>query len=235
MERLGSEKRLPIRDAVYEHPELIDEFIKQNPHNFNTEQLEILKGWKNPIIGNFFIERLLKKYAVFIRDDEVYGVLALHDSFDEIVHPSALPFYVKAVLLPYKGKIVYDGLLQSYNVFFGGGIKAGLKEDYLTAKQNGRIIETLDKGKATLLPGPALVSKDQLPELEKLAERINKLRSSRNAPPLQGPTFRLLKASVELARYAADRPEDLDTLWKRFDKVMKTAVQVENTLHRAER
>ena len=235
LEKLGSENRLPIRDAVYQHPELIDEFIKQNPQKFTPEQLGILKGWKNPIVGDFFIERLLKKYAVFIHDGEVYGVFALHDAFDEIFDPAALPVYVKAVLLPYQGKIVYDGILQGYNVFFGGGIKGNLKEDYLTAKQNGRIIETLEPVKAKRLPGPTLVSKDQLAELEKLAEQINKLRSSRDAPPLRGPTIRLLKASIELARYAADRPEDLEALWKRLDKAMNAAGQVENTLIRAER
>jgi len=178
---------------------------------------------------------LLKKYAVFIHDNKVYGVLALHDSFDEIIHPSALPFYVKAVLLPYKGKIVYDGLLQSYSVFFGGGIKANLKEDYMAAKQNGRIIETLEQNKTAQLPGPTLVSKSQLAELEKLAAQINKLRSKADSPPLQSPTFRLLKASAELTRYAADRPEDLDALWKQLDKVIKAANQVKNVLRRAEK
>jgi hypothetical protein len=35
---------------------------------------------------------------------------------------------VKAVLLPFNGQIVYDGLFQSRNIIFGGGIKSDLKQ-----------------------------------------------------------------------------------------------------------
>ena len=55
-------------------------------------------------------------------------MLGLNQGFDELVHRSHLPLYVKTVLLPFKEKIVYDGLFQAYNVYFGAGIKRDLKE-----------------------------------------------------------------------------------------------------------
>ena len=51
---------------------------------------------------------------------------------------------VQAVLLPFKGKIVYDGMLSFYNIYFGKGIRSGLNEAYMAAKQNDRIVTTLE-------------------------------------------------------------------------------------------
>ena len=59
---------------------------------------------------------------------------------------SYLPVYIKTVLLPFKDKIIYDGLMQTYNIHFGGGIKRSLKETYMKAKQNGKIITSLGEG-----------------------------------------------------------------------------------------
>ena len=139
------EHKLPVRDALYENIALIDKFIQQNPHQLSDYNLTIIAKWKQCIVGEFYIERLLKRYAVFIAaDDKVYGVSGLHQPFQEIVHPSQLPVLIKTVLLPFKGKIVYDGLLQPYSVYFGRGISSELKETYLAAKEHGRIIESLE-------------------------------------------------------------------------------------------
>lgn len=122
---LTSRERIPIRDALYDNIELIDSFLQENPHQFPKEELEIIQSWKRFIRGEFFIERFLKKYTVFIGNENVYGVLALYEPFEEVLPYVRLPYYTKAVLLPFKGKIIYDGILQAYNVSFGGGNKIG--------------------------------------------------------------------------------------------------------------
>jgi len=106
-----TEEKMAIRDALYQHPDLIDRFISENPQNFDPDYLKIIDSWKSFRNGIFYIERFLKKYAVFISDtDRVYGVLGLWDSLEDMIHKSYLPLMVKAVLLPFKGQIVYDGL-----------------------------------------------------------------------------------------------------------------------------
>ena len=92
----------------------------------------------------FYIERFLKRYTIFIKDAEVYGVLGLREDFEEVVPRSRLPLYVETALVPFKGKIVYDGLFQAYNIYFGGRTKRNLRESYMRAKQNNRIIESLE-------------------------------------------------------------------------------------------
>jgi hypothetical protein len=120
---LPLEEKLPVREALYTNPELFDGFVADNPLEFSDEELAIISTWKHFVEGEFYIERTLKKYAVFIGpDDVVYGVLGLYEGLNEIFPKNRLPLLVRAVLLPFQGKIVYDGLFQGANIFFGGGI-----------------------------------------------------------------------------------------------------------------
>lgn len=143
--RLPQSDKIQVRDALWEHPELIDAYVDENPDGFSENQRDMVRKWKRFVAGTFQIVRLLKKHAIFIgKDSKVYGVLALDDRLDAMLLGRPLPIMVHAVLLPFKGKIVYDGLLRCYNVHFGGGVRAALKEEYLAAKKQGRIITTLE-------------------------------------------------------------------------------------------
>lgn len=136
--------RISVRNAVYDNLDIIDEFTAENPHGLSDEELAIIAGWKHFVRGEFFIERFLKSHAIFISDTNVYAVLGLKDPLDRMI-PNT-PAQVRAVLLPFKGKIIYDGMMQFHNIYFGGGIQRNLKEIYMTAKQNNRIIHTLEPG-----------------------------------------------------------------------------------------
>ena len=95
------EDKAKVRNAIYANPDVIDSFLRDNPQSFSDEKLAIVHDWKKFISGDFYIERMLKKYAIFISQNEkVYGVLGLQTDFDEMFYPSQLPFLVKAVLLP---------------------------------------------------------------------------------------------------------------------------------------
>ena len=230
-----TEEKLQVRDAVYDHVDLIDAFIQENPPGFSADKLDIIAKWKQFVAGDFYLERMLKKYGVFIAsDDKVYGVLALYDAFEDMFYKEDLPYLVKAVLLPFKGKIVYDGLLQGYNVYFGRGISSGLKESYMAAKQAGRIIESFDP-EAKRAKKPAKPMRDWRPELETLMATAKKLRGGSGQPPMYSPAFKLVRASLELAQAAVENPDDLDRIWKSLQKVDRACSTVETTLFRAER
>ena len=47
------------------------------------------------------------------------------------------------VLLPFQGKIVYDGLLSSHNVMFGAGSRRMLNDSYRAVKQGLGIVASL--------------------------------------------------------------------------------------------
>ncbi|MEA2074727.1 MAG: hypothetical protein U9O85_03205 [Euryarchaeota archaeon] len=140
-----SEEIIKVREALFSQPELIHAFVKENPFNFSQEELEIVRGWKNFLKAEFYLFRYLKKYAIFLDNcspPKAYGVLALVSDFQDIVSQE-LPVYLKAVLLPFKGQIIYDGILIPSPVSFGPGIRQDLKERYQEAKARFDIITSL--------------------------------------------------------------------------------------------
>lgn len=133
-----------IRDRVYEVPKLIDDFITENPFDFDAEELAIIKSWKNFIKGTFILFKHYKKYSVFLEsgeDGKAYGVLGLTDPISHVVPQE--PAYVEAVLLPFKNQIVYDGLIAPYSISFGSNMRFDFKDSFDRAKANYGIIESL--------------------------------------------------------------------------------------------
>ncbi|MEN0003572.1 MAG: hypothetical protein AAF798_05490 [Bacteroidota bacterium] len=139
---LGVHAKFPIRNTLYETPKYIDQFVRENPYRLSQEDLQIAQGFKNFKQGQFWIFRYLKKHTIFLDDDFAYGVLALSDYFQDFFGDN-LPQLVNAVLLPFKGRIVYDGMMRSGNMFFGSGIKASLRNTYNLAKAKYGIITQL--------------------------------------------------------------------------------------------
>ncbi len=227
--KISTADRLTLRDAVYAKPEIITAFVSENPFAFSKDELEIVAGWKNYIAGDFFIERILKKYAIFIRDEKVYGVLALTEPLDYVLGGRPLPVYVKTVLLPFKAKIVYDGLLQTYNISFGSGISGSRATQYRAAKTQGKIIESLDPDWEPV-KSKARVEKDWRPLLDELREKISKLKASGDDPAIHAPAFKLLQASLVFAQTAAEKPEDAQELEKALYKVRLAFNKTQKTL-----
>ena len=143
--KLPTEERIKLRDALVADMDLIDAFVSENPFKLPEVELEIIRSWKDLVAGEFYVYRCLTKYTIFLTTKEpvvAYGVLSLIDSFEDLIG-FRLPHLCKAVLLPFKGQIVYDGLLAGYNITFGSGIRRSLKESYDYAKERQGIITTL--------------------------------------------------------------------------------------------
>jgi len=141
---LSLEEQVEVRDALCDKPSLIDSFAAENPYKFTREELETVSGWRHHLKGTFYLVRYLKRYAVFLDENatRAYGVQALNDSFEEILGPE-LPVRLEAMLLPFKGRIVYDGFMRYYNIYFGRGFRRDLNEDYQEAKHRHGVITSL--------------------------------------------------------------------------------------------
>lgn len=192
---LATEKKLKARDELWKTPELIGAYTQENPDALPAEELEIIRKWKRFIKGSFYILRHLKKGSIFIgKDDQVYAVHGIQDPLDEVIPSHALPQMVEAILLPFKGQIIYDGLLAGYNIHFGGGIRSNLNHAYVVAKQKNRIVATLEPE----LAPPTIVKpgKNITPQLKELTDVLGKLKGNNS---IQNSALVLARASIELA------------------------------------
>ena len=149
---LSPEVRLKVRDALLGHTDLIQSFVDKNPACLSDDELDIVRSWQHLVHGKFYVFRQLKKYMVFLSTDKqpiAYGVLALSQPFEELVGPY-LPVLTHTVLLPFKGRIVYDGLLSSYRISFGSGIRRSLNDSFKEAKARFGIVTSLPMSKEPL-------------------------------------------------------------------------------------
>jgi len=147
------EVRLKVRDALNANLDLIESFVAENPAHLSDDDLAIVRSWRHLETGKFYVFRELKKYTVFLSTTSpaiAYGVLALSQPFEELIGPY-LPVLTQTVLLPFKGMIVYDGLMSSYNISFGPGIRRNLNQDFKDAKARHGIVTSLPMS-ATPLP-----------------------------------------------------------------------------------
>ncbi len=141
-----SEQVFKLQNKLYSHPELIDSFVAENPFKFNEEEIGIIKGWKNFVKGKFLIVAYLKDYTIFLttdKDQKAYGVLGLFDEIEDVL-PPLMPIFVDAILLPFKGKIIYSSIINSYNIQIGGNMRRGIQKEYQKAKSKYGIIASLD-------------------------------------------------------------------------------------------
>ena len=146
IENIPFEKTVKVRNQLYQNPQLFDDFIQENKEELSDEDIAILKSWKSFIQGKFYLFRYLKKSRIFLSVDEhhqTYGVLSLYSSFQEMFG-TQLPRLVETVLLPFKGKIVSDGIIMESNIYFGSGYRSSIKEIYAEAKARFGMITSLE-------------------------------------------------------------------------------------------
>jgi len=235
LEFATAEERLALADALFEDAALIDAFVAENPGGLADDELAIVQSWKRFVTGTFFVERQLKKGAMMIGgEDTVYMVLGIRSSVRESMPPfMSLPMQVKATLLPFKERIIFDRYFTFYSIHFGGGIRRRLKEIYMRAKQNGRIVTTLDPAlqqeqELASQPQPAT---DLMPVTDEIVALAGKLKGR---SPVQEAAYRLLKASAKLAQTAAAAPDDIGQMWDDADAARKAGDRCLKVLQRAE-
>lgn len=222
---LTTEKKAKVREALWKQPEMIDVYVQENPHVLSSDELDILRRWRLHFVkGTFYIFRHLKKGSIFIGDkDKAYMVTGIKTELEDVVPTFALPHMVDAVLLPFKGKLIYDGLLPGYNLIIGGGIRSNLNHAYMVAKEKDRIITTLESDSASPKL-PSLKQNTELrPSLNQLVKTISSLKGETN---LQNAAINLSRASLDLALAAANH-EELQPYEK---KIRRAATRLDNLL-----
>ena len=135
-----------VREVLWKKPELIDEYLSET--ELPQEKIDILKLWRtNHKKGMFFIVEYQPEYAVVIAsneqgEDRLYGIKGISNSVANTLQRN-LPAQIETVLLPFKGKIIYDSFMGTMPIGFAEGAKAAFREMYNKAIKHG-IITSLD-------------------------------------------------------------------------------------------
>src|SRR5690554_3772365 len=55
-----------LRDALWEQPESLEEYITLNPDGLPPDELDIVSHWRHRVVGKFFVFRFLTKHTLFL-------------------------------------------------------------------------------------------------------------------------------------------------------------------------
>ncbi len=237
--RQPGEKILALRDALNERMDLLERFVAENPEGFSDEELAIVASWRHQISGDFYIMRYLKSYTVFMNargDPHLYGVLALFDPIEKVVRGAPLPLLVQATLLPFRGRIVYDGLLSPYRVQFGRNFSASLNQQYNRLKEREGIIEQLvgPSGEPQIRTSldrkaPRKPAQDWRPIVDNIVAETKKLRPANTR--LQGAAFGLLRAAASVAQASLLEQDAEEEVQYRLRSLRAALTKLENLLY----
>lgn len=128
-----------IANCLWARPQMIDEYLAQA--GLPAEHAALVAAWKRCIPGRYVIERHLKKGSIFLNtaDWSVYLVSGLQSSWEEMLSGRPLPAMVSATLIPFRGRIVTDGLIEASAVCFGRDYREKFRKIYMNAKKSGAL------------------------------------------------------------------------------------------------
>ena len=63
---LDPEKRVKVRDALHAQPDLIDQFVQDNPFGFSETKLGVVRSWKHALVGSFYVSGLGPRLSEYI-------------------------------------------------------------------------------------------------------------------------------------------------------------------------
>jgi len=143
---VSDDKIYKVRGALWKNPELIDDYLKFA--KLPQEKVELLISWRtHHRRGHFLLMEYLPEYAVVIGSNEedkdrLYGVKGISQPLAGVMRRQ-LPIAFETVLLPFKGKIIYDSFTAPMPVGFQEGARKMFRETYNKALEHG-IITSLE-------------------------------------------------------------------------------------------
>ena len=126
-----------IADYLWSNTAVIEEYL--DTAKLSEEDAQIVAGWVQCKQGRYILERHLQKGSVFIsaEDGAVYMVKGLFSTWAEMLGEA--PVLLDAVLIPFRGSIISDGLVMPHRICFGKGARENFKDAYMNAKRNNAI------------------------------------------------------------------------------------------------
>ena len=225
------ENVMKIRLAIDANRGILDQYLVDNADNLDRSDAQLIASWRFAIRTNFTVVRALKSGCILSGNDgKYYQVLGLNQPFEEVVH-GRLPAFILTTLLPFGDKITYDGMVSTYPVFIGGGMRRNFNDEYSYARRHGQIITTLLPESAEPAPVKSAVPTacEHRSAVRSLADKADKLRGG-GTRPLHSPALAMLRWSTALAASCLEDKPDVDHIRKQLGQISKAFKQIDRVI-----
>jgi hypothetical protein len=144
LRKLSSRDRFGISVELCDRPDIVDGYIRDNPDGLSAEDLALVDGYRHALHGDFIMLRHLRRHTVLVGGDDpslAYGVVGLAEALED-AFPDP-PHMIETHLLPFMGRITFDGVIFQAPASFGLGARSGFEQEYRDAKARFGIVTSL--------------------------------------------------------------------------------------------
>ena len=114
----------PINEYLWEHRNIIDDFVKDNPYKFNNDELKIIDGFKTGINDNFILAGYDEEYTKLLnKEGKLYMIKGINCNIEDIIPNSELPLIINTTLLMFKDTIIFNSFFGTNDIRYGNDLK----------------------------------------------------------------------------------------------------------------
>ena len=124
-----------VCDNLWRHIEVIDEYVRVNPHRLRKADLDAVAAWRDVVAGKFTLVRFERGCAILMNEAGLFAVAGLDDEPQNRM--SYCPDMVLAALLPFEGIIISDGLMLGDGIPFNDQETAQMEADLKRLEPTG--------------------------------------------------------------------------------------------------
>ncbi|MCL1914555.1 MAG: DUF6398 domain-containing protein [Eubacteriaceae bacterium] len=160
---------ITIRDQLFSNLHWFDEYIADFSSVLSADEFAMLSSWRDSFLkGKFYLMRYLSRHSVFMSTGEdspagLFGVWGLNKPVKELFPKQRLPMSINALLLPFKGKIIHDGLIARTTISESNRI---LERIYRELNKDLGIIESLSIATTDPQSGTPQISSGVVPSAD---------------------------------------------------------------------
>lgn len=170
------------RAAAFAAPGHVEAYVKANPDCLTAADLAEVSAWQQHGVAGRFLALQERKDGCHFMSTEgppaVYLVQGLTQPISELV-----PCYVETRLLPWRGRIVTDGIIAPLMMHFGGNMRASFKQEAKEIIATRGLITTLPAGAAPSAPDPAALLRHYLSSANLRRDCARDVQSLRRQSP----------------------------------------------------
>ncbi len=114
-----------IDDYLWEHKNVIDEYIKDNPLNLKQDELDIVANFKSALTSDeFILVGFDRDYTrILSNDGMIYMVKGIRDNIDKMIKNREIPVHIKTTLLMFKGRIIHNSFMYYRDIDYSSDLR----------------------------------------------------------------------------------------------------------------
>lgn len=148
----------------WKHPELLDDFVRENPFNLPQRDLDVAVTWKGCEMATYTVDIATAgagEELYFCAENYAIVVCGLSKPIESML--TTIPTVVQTVLLPFEDKVTYGMFIMEMPVQMGDNMRTILREELQANIAEGRVIRT---GTQFLEKMPAIRARTEQRQLE---------------------------------------------------------------------